>query len=186
MMSDSQQAALPEAAQGYSGTVRALHWIGALVVIATWGVGISLDSFPRGPERSAVMGVHSTLGLLVFSLAVLRILWRSVTPAPAFEGPAWLAAVARAGHAALYALTVALPVTGLLARWAKSGSASLVGGFSLPAPFPLPETKMFGEIHETIAFALAAMVGAHLVAALFHHLVLRDGTLRRMAPGGSR
>lgn len=182
-MSNVQQDVLPPAVQGYGGTVRALHWIGALLVIAAWCVGISLDSFPRGPERTAVMGVHSTLGLVVFSLAVLRILWRLATPAPVLQGPVWLAAVARAGHTALYVLTLALPVAGLLARWAKSGSASLIGGFSIPAPFALPDTKLFAEIHVTIADALAALVAVHVLAALFHHFVLRDATLRRMAPG---
>ncbi len=185
-MSNAQQENLPEAVPGYGGTVRAMHWIGALVVIAAWCVGISLDSFPRGPERTAVMGLHSTIGLVVFSLAVLRILWRIATPAPVQEGPVWLMAVARAGHTALYVLTLALPATGLLARWAKSGSASLIGGLSIPAPFPLPETKLFGEIHVTIANALAALVAVHVVAALFHHFVLRDATLRRMAPGRAR
>lgn len=185
-MSNAQQAVLPPAVQGYGGTVRALHWIGALAVIAAWVVGISLDEFPKGPERTAVMGVHSTVGLLAFTLAVLRVLWRSVTPTPAQEGPAWLVPVARAGHVALYALILALPVLGLLARWGKSGSASLIGGLTLPAPFPVPALKLWGEAHVALAYTLAALVAVHVLAALVHHFVLRDGTLRRMAVAPSR
>lgn len=132
------------------------------------------------------MALHSSFGVLVLSLSVLRILWRSARPQPVAEGPALLATLAQAGHVTLYALTVALPVTGLLARWARSGHAALIGGFNLPAPFPLPPTKLWAGMHTTIAYALAALVAAHVVAALFHHLVLRDGVLRRMVPALSR
>lgn len=181
-MSDAPSAVLPEAAQGYGTTTRALHWAAALLIFGAWGLGISLEQFPRGPERAAAIGVHSSLGLLVLTLSVLRILWRSVTRAPAPEGPGWMVAAARLGHLAFYVLTVALPVSGLLARWARSGSASLVGGWSIPTPFPLPASKLWAQAHDTIAFTLAALVVAHVAAALFHHLVLRDGVLRRMLP----
>ncbi len=179
MISDQRQAA---PVRDYSGTVRLLHWIGAAVVIAAWGLGFTMGLFPRGPARASAMGVHSTLGLLVLSLSVLRILWRGATRDPAPEGPVWMVPLAHVGHVTLYALTVALPVVGLLTRWAHSGTATLIGGFALPAPFALPDTRLWGEAHVTLAYALAALVGVHVAAALTHHLVLSDGILRRMIP----
>jgi cytochrome b561 len=179
MMTDQRPAA---PVPSYSGTVRALHWIGAVVVIATWGLGISMDLFPRGPARGSAMGVHSTLGLLVLSLSVLRILWRGATRDPAPEGPAWMVPLAHAGHVPLYALTVAMPLIGLLARWSRSGTATLIGGLALPSPFPLPKTELWHNAHIWLAYTLAALVVVHVTAALIHHLVLRDGILRRMIP----
>jgi cytochrome b561 len=179
MMSDQRSAA---PGQGYSGAVQALHWIGAFVIIATWGLGMSMDLFPRGPARGSAMGVHSTLGLLVFSLAVLRILWRAATRDPAPDGPAWMVPLAHAGHVTLYALTVALPVIGLLGRWSRSGTTTLIGGLAIPTPFALPKTDFWALAHTTLAYALAALVVVHVAAALIHHLVLRDGILRRMIP----
>lgn len=178
-MSSTKQVTLPAPVEGYSSTIRALHWVGALLVFVTWWLGISL---PEGPARGPAMALHSSFGVLVLSLAVLRILWRSVTPQPVPEGPALLVTLAKIGHVTLYALTLALPVTGLLARWTRSGHATLIGGFDLPAPFPLPATKLWAWTHTTIAYALAALVAAHVGAVLFHHLVLRDGVLRRMVP----
>jgi cytochrome b561 len=183
MISNQRQAA---SGQGYGGTVQALHWVGAFVVIATWGLGMSMDLFPRGPAHSSAMSLHSTLGLLVLSLSTLRILWRGATRDPAPDGPAWMVPLAHAGHVTLYALTVALPVIGLLGRWSRSGTATLIGGFALPAPFPLPKTELWAEAHTTLAYALAALVVVHVTAALVHHLVLRDGILRRMMPILSR
>ena len=181
-MSDPQIAPLPARLRGYDGATVALHWIGAAVVVAAWALGMSMDVFPRGEARGAAMGVHSSLGLLVLTLSALRLLWAGFAPRPAAEGPAWLVPLARLAHAALYAITIAMPVTGLLARWARSGTATLVGGVTLPAPFPLPATKLWAEAHATLATALAVLVVAHVVAALVHHLVLRDGVLRRMLP----
>ena len=182
MKPDQPPTALPRPEQAYSSTVQAMHWVGAFVLIAAWGLGVSMDLFPRGPARGAALQVHATLGLLVLTLTVLRILWRGATKAPAPEGPAWMVPLAHAGHAALYVLTIALPVSGLLGRWARQGSAALIGGLSIPTPFALPRSKLWGEAHEVIAFMLAALVVAHIAAALVHHLVLRDGILRRMLP----
>jgi cytochrome b561 len=179
MISDERA---PAPAPGYGGGVQTLHWIGAFVVIGAWGLGFSLDLFPRGPERSAAINVHSTLGLLVFSLAVLRILWRGATRDPAPDGPAWMVPLAHAGHVTLYALTLALPAVGLFGRWARSGTAILIGGVALPAPFALPDSPLWAQAHATLAYALAALVAVHVTAALIHHLVLRDGILRRMLP----
>ena len=37
--------------------------------------------------------------------------------------------------------------------------------------------------HEFLAYALLALIGLHVAAALWHHLVLRDATLKRMWRG---
>jgi len=168
--------------QAYNSGVLALHWIAAFVIVAAWVLGVSMDLFPRGPARGAALQVHVTLGLLVFSLSVLRILWRGVTPAPAPDGPAWMVPLAHAGHIAMYVMTVALPVSGLLARWARPGFATLIGGYTIPTPVALPRSELWGDAHAAIAYTLAALVAAHVGAALIHHLVLHDGVLRRMVP----
>src|SRR4051794_1600426 len=170
----------------YGVPTQALHWLGALAILAAWSLGIMLESFPRGPVRAEAMGVHTLLGTAVLTLAALRVFSRLAGPTPAATGPAWRERAARLAHAGLYALTVALPLTGLLARWARSGSAAMPFGWSIPAPFPIPATKFWGETHETLAFALAALVVAHVAAALWHRLVLRDGVMQRMVPALGR
>jgi superoxide oxidase len=159
-----------------------LHWLAALLIVGVWTLGVAMDAFPRGPVRGTALSTHMTLGLAVLTLSVLRILWRHRAPAPPPEGPALLAVLARIGHGLLYLLTVAVPVLGLLWRWAHQGKVALLGGVVLPAPLTLPDSRLWGEAHALAAYGLAALVAGHVVAGLFHHLVLRDGTLRRMVP----
>ena len=183
-MPDSLSATLPAPVAAYGTITRFLHLVGALVIIATWCLGISLESFPSGPTRLSAVGVHTMLGLTVFSLSVLRILWRLATRAPDPAGPAWMRPLAKLVHVATYLVTVALPVSGLLARWAHSGAASMPFGWSIPAPFTLPKSEVWGEVHEALALTLAALVVLHIVAALVHQFVLRDGSMRRMTLAG--
>ena len=176
----------PAPSQAYNPATRVLHWAGAVVVIIAWVLGISLDLFPRGPDRMLAMGVHTLLGLVVMGLAIPAILLRMATAGPAEEGPRWLVPFAKLMHATLYVLVVLAVVTGLLARWAHSGDASLVFGWTIPAPFPLAPTKLWGQLHEMLSYALAALVVAHVVAVAVHHLVLHDGILCRMIPSLAR
>ncbi|MCC7426740.1 MAG: cytochrome b/b6 domain-containing protein [Alphaproteobacteria bacterium] len=85
-------------------------------------------------------------------------------------------------HLALIFLTVALPLSGLFDRWARGRAVTVFGGLPLPAPMPIPGGRLWGEAHEVLANLLLAAVALHVVAALWHHLVLRDGSLMAMLP----
>ncbi len=172
----------PRNEAGYNAGVRLLHWASAAVIIAAWSLGVGLELFPRGAPRAAAMDVHSTLGIVVFSLAVLRVLWRSVTTAPPVEGPEWMAKLAHLGHTMLYGFVLAVPLSGMMARWAYSGVNVFVGGLVVPAPFPLPLAWLWADAHSALAYAFSMLVGVHIAAALYHHVILRDSTLRRMLP----
>jgi cytochrome b561 len=169
-------------------TARILHWGVAVLVIGAFLLGISMDGLPRGAARDLGKEVHSSLGILVLGLAVLRVLWRAVhpPPAPLSGAAAWQHRLAHLAHLGLIAVTLAVPMAGLLDRWARGRPVQVFGGIPLPAPFPVPGGRVWGEVHETLAWTLAALVAAHLLAVAWHALVLRDGTLRRMWPSRSR
>jgi cytochrome b561 len=172
----------------YNPVTRGLHGLAAVVIICAWALGISLESFPSGPQRLSAVEVHTVLGLTVLTLAVLRILVRLVTRSPENLGPAWNDFIARLGHFALYAVTLAVPLAGLMARLARSGSVSLPGGYSIPAPpFPIVGSKDFwAQTHQTLAFALAVLVVGHLLASAWHQWVLRDDVWGRISRGPRR
>jgi hypothetical protein len=87
---------------------------------------------------------------------------------------------ATAMHVALIGLTVALPLSGLFDRWARGRTVTVFGGVALPAPASVPGGGAWGEVHEALAGVLVAVVAAHVLAALWHQFVLRDGALSRM------
>ncbi|WP_372623305.1 cytochrome b [Falsiroseomonas sp.] len=163
-------------------TARAIHWGTALLVLSAWVVGSTMEEFPRGGSRDLAMQVHYSLGVLVLGFAALRVAWRTVAPPPRTEAPGWQRLAATAMHLALLGLTVALPLSGLFDRWARGRAVTVLGGLPLPAPMPIPGRRLWGEAHEVLANLLLAAIALHVAAALWHHFVLRDGSLARMLP----
>ncbi len=200
----------------YGVISQAFHWLTVGLVIALLAIGWSADVEADKPGSSAYMW-HSSLGVIVFVLALARVVWRVFTSSPAL--PAAMRhsqrVFARTVHVALYALIFALPLSGWLVASAEGGSVSFFGiallpqwqpaaGIAAPAVRPHPvdaertgeeETERAGsqapeqrgeaweEVHEVLAYAIAALAILHTLAALKHHFIDRDNVLRSMLPG---
>lgn len=169
---------------GYGWPSILLHWLMLALIVAVYASMEFKSIFPKAsPGREAMATWHYMLGLSVFFLVWLRLSLRFSGSAPAIEPalPAWQAKFAKAAHWALYALMIALPLLGWITLSAK-GTAVPFLGFELPALVGenRAQAKWFKEIHETIATASYALIGLHAAAALFHHYVKRDNTLRLM------
>lgn len=159
-----------------------LHWGAALVLLAAFALGLGLEAWPRGGPRDGAMMVHASLGTLVLASVTLRLMRRLVVRQEASR-PGLAGWVAGAGHWAMYGLMLALPMTGAFDRWARGRKLVVFGDTVIAPPFAVPGGKIWEEVHETLAWTLLALVAAHVGAALWHHVVLRDGVMRRMWPG---
>ncbi|WP_291298760.1 cytochrome b [Elioraea sp.] len=175
--------AIRDTANRYGGVSQALHWGSALLIAAAWTLGVTMEELPRGSARAAGLDLHATLGLLLVGAVLARLLWRAANPKPG-QDSGWAGLAARGMHLALYAVMLAVPLAGLADRWARGRGVSVfLGAVTLDAPFTIPGGKAWGEVHEITANLLLVLIALHVAAALFHHLVLRDGLLRRMLPG---
>jgi cytochrome b561 len=185
----------------WGSMARALHWGMALMIAAQLPLGFFMvdayDAWLAGTGDTARVMLlsrwHNTLGFLVLILAVLRLSWRFGNPTP--ELPAALVAyqrfVARATHAALYALLFTFPLTGWAALSAYDGEFPIfffgwdnvwriVPQATPGSPFT---SDLFGEIHETCWKIGAVILLLHISAALWHEYVKGDGVLTRMRRG---
>jgi cytochrome b561 len=175
-------------ADRYSGASIAIHWATALLVAAAFATIELRVMFPIGsPERLLIMDWHYALGATVLGLTLVRLAlrWRGpkigpIRPAP----PAWMHMLATLGHLALYAILIVLPILGWLTINAKGHPAPLYFGLELPTLLAKnPDfARPLEETHAFIGDTLYVVIGLHAVAALFHHYVMRDDTLRRMLP----
>jgi cytochrome b561 len=165
-----------------------LHWLMAALILAMAWLGLTMGGLPNGPDKIATYALHKSIGLSVLALAIVRLLWRLRTdaPAPVAGTPAWQARLATATHAALYLLLFALPLTGWLLNSAAGFPLQWFGLFNLPALAGQNEAlQAFATgAHELLFWLLAVLVLAHAGAALFHHLFQGDATLARMLPHG--
>ncbi len=169
---------------GYGWASIVLHWLMLLLIVAVYATMELKSIFAKGsPSREAMAIWHYTLGLSVFLLVWVRLLIRFSGFDPVIEPalPAWQVLLARVAHWALYVLMIGLPLLGWLTLSAK-GTPVPFFGLELPALIGQGKglAKWLKDIHEATATAGYFLLGLHAVAALYHHYLRRDNTLRLM------
>jgi cytochrome b561 len=184
---DASASAAHAAYARYDAVAIAFHWL-MFVLVAVAYTAIELRGFTdKGTTaRMVAMDVHKWAGALVLALIVPRILWRAVRGAPAPEAYPRLGQMAGAAvHGLLYLFLLAQPILGILMTNAAGRVLTVpVLGIDIPpliAPDPALKDLLAG-IHQTLGKAFYLVIGLHVMAALFHHHMLGDNTLRRMLP----
>lgn len=163
-----------------------LHWFMLLLLVAVYASIELHELFPKGNDiREALKIWHFMLGLSVLVLVLLRLAVYLTSPTPRIvpDPPRWQKLSAKLTHVALYVLMIGMPLVGWLILSAE-GKPIPFFGMQLPALISESKdlAKLFEEIHETGGTVGYILVGLHAAAALFHHYVVRDNTLRRMLP----
>ena len=163
----------------------AFHWLMAAIIVVTWSIAIVVSDMPLSPARITGYSWHKWLGVTVFFLVLLRLVWRATHPAPQLEikMPAWQERAMQLTHFALYLLMIVIPLVGWLMSSAKGYTVNYFGLFELPDL--LSKDKALGhqlkDLHEYLADVLVALVCLHVLAALKHQFIDRDGLLSRMS-----
>ena len=171
----------------YGGVAIALHWLVAVLIVGLLAAGLYMVRLPDvgfDQRKIALILLHKQLGMVVLGFALLRLAWRQVNPLPrlADNVPEWQQVAAAFVHLCFYALMLAQPISG----WLMSSAAGIrVVLFGL---LPLPDLVAYDDdlfqrlrtLHHWLGYALAALLCGHVLAALRHHFLLGDDTLRKM------
>ena len=182
---------LTNTADRYGALAMLLHWGMAIALAALVGTGLYMVAMPTvgfDTTKITLILVHKAAGMGVLAAALLRLAWRMANRMPRLAAglALWQQVAARFVHLALYGLMIALPVSG----WLMSSA----GGYPIPlfAGIVAPDLIGFNDflfhlliaIHRWLAYAFILLASLHMAAALHHHAVLKDDTLRKMLPGG--
>ncbi|MFC7517794.1 cytochrome b [Herbaspirillum sp. GCM10030257] len=164
-----------------------LHWLIALLIIAAFALGVTMVDIPGiTPTKLKYFSWHKWIGITVLCLACLRLLWRLGHKAPAYPAamPGWQQSAAHSLHGLLYLLMFAIPVSGYFYSLAAGVPVVYLGVLPLPELIdPNPEWKVIlKQVHYWLNMTLLAMFALHVVAALKHQFIDRDGVLKRMLP----
>ena len=182
----------------YGVISQGIHWlIVALIitqyVLATLAHNAEHDraTHPAAAlQQLALLARHKSVGLTIFALAVLRLLWRWYSPPPPFPPtmPRWQVNAARLTHYAFYALLFLLPISGLVMSAASNYPVSYFGLFTIPNVVAPDEAlkEVMKERHEMLFDILVVVAIVHVIAAFKHHFVDRDDVFRRMLPWTQR
>ncbi|MGI2323248.1 MULTISPECIES: cytochrome b [unclassified Methylococcus] len=171
----------------YTTTAKWLHWLMAALIALAWLIGFYVSDLPKGPEKTAIMAWHKGLGTAVLALITVRLAWRLLHPPPRLPDTLspGLQRAAHSAHWTLYGLMIAQPLSGWAVSSANGYPVKLFGLITLPALVEKNEVlaQTFVEIHEFLGWGLALLVVGHVVMAIKHHHVDRNGILHRMLPG---
>ena len=175
-------------AQHWGGLAKTFHWLIVLLIIVQGVLGLYMVDLPKKPNIIPYYSFHKSLGMTVLALAVLRLIWRVYDrrPEEPASTPRRQVIGARVGHALLYGLLFAVPLSGW---WFDSLSALrpmyFFGLFEVPhIAAPNADLKdLAQETHEWLFWLLVFVACGHAVMAFVHEFVSRDGTLSRMLPG---
>ncbi|APE43831.1 cytochrome [Sulfitobacter alexandrii] len=177
----------------YGAVSKTFHWLTALLILTLIVLGLVAEALPYDTDaelarKAWMFSLHKTLGVLVFAVALARILWALTQPKPGLlnadrRSESFLAELV---HWLLYGALVVVPLSGWIAHAAASGFAPIWWPFGQNLPLVPKSTAVehaFAAVHYFAGRVLIAAILLHVAGALKHHLIDRDGTLRRMLPG---
>lgn len=172
----------------YTGIAKLLHWAMAAIWIAAWCMGmIAVYLREALNPHHGMTAAHKAIGSTLLFLIVLRVAWRLAHPAPGLPDrmTPFMRKAAHLGHIALYAVAlIALPISGWIWSSVADKPIMVLWLFQLP-PLTAPNPAAYDAaktLHVLCAWSMGALVAGHILIALKHHLVDRDGVLEGMLP----
>ncbi|MFB9261935.1 cytochrome b [Bradyrhizobium erythrophlei] len=175
----------------YGAIAKTFHWAMVLLVVVAWASGTFGDGLSQGAGQDNCLRAHVWIGLTVLALAAVRITWRIANPPPKVvptEFGRWLIEwtdpASRTMHYVLYVLLVVVPAFGIALLFARGHPLPLFGLAEIRSPWPADKAsaRNLETAHEILANLLVILALFHMLAALLHHWVFGDNTLKRMLP----
>ncbi len=181
-------AVTPRSSTRYTAVAIVLHWFLAAAIVLGFLIGLQQADAPVSPARVRWINYHKWIGITILGLSVLRLLWRFShrPPTPPESMQRWQRTASDWVYRALYLFFFIVPIAG----WAYSSALGFhvvyFGVIRLPdlAPKDKALADLLFQVHATLAWTLATLVGVHVAAALKHHFVDKDGLLLRMSLRG--
>ncbi len=169
--------------KNYNLIARVMHWLSALAIIGLFALGLWMVELSYYSEwyRTAPH-YHRSIGILLAIVTLARIVWKHVTASPKPEGKPYEIVAAKLAHTVMYVLLLAIFTTGYLISTSDGRGIEVFNWFTVPGVgelFP-NQSDLAGEIHFYVAWAVILIAGFHALAALKHHFIDKDNTLRKM------
>lgn len=170
----------------YGPTAKAFHWTVVVLLVVQAPLGWIMHGLRRGQPPDTPLTVHVTFGMAILGLIVLRFFWRLSHPvAPESSLPPWQRVTAEWVHWLLYLVVLLTTLTGWVLDSARGTDIAFVGGAPLPRLVAQGSAlgQAIGRWHATMVWVLIALVALHVLSALVHYFIYRDGVMQRILPG---
>ncbi len=186
MSSPERTSDVPVRPRRYGAVSRIFHWLVAGLLVFQVPLAYVMIEQPLSPAKLGNYALHKSVGLTIFTLMVLRLAWKLLTPGPPLPPalPRWQRVTARLTQGLLYVVLLLMPLTGWLNSSAANIPVSFFSLFTLPNLVAPDEAlqQAFEAAHRSQSYLLFTLASLHVAAALWHHFVRRDEVLRTMLP----
>lgn len=158
----------------------------AVLIVLAYTLILSRSEFGKGSElRMFVVQSHFWIGLLILALAFFRVAERRRHTPPGITPPleGLLRTAATLSHYLLYAFLFAQPLLGLFTVLIEKGALPIpLTQLLIPSPFPVSDrfAESLEDLHKLLGSIFYYVIGLHVIAAIWHHFVRKDNTLKRM------
>jgi cytochrome b561 len=173
----------------YSPVAKGLHWLVVALVVIQFGTALAMPDIGPHTAPTTAINLHFSFGVTILLVMAIRFVHRLLYPVPleASAAPAWERLLAKTAHRLIYLILLVAPGLGWASASAHGLPVSVFGIVELPAIAARKAhwALVAGDIHMLAMWSLLVLVGLHAAAALYHHFVRRDDTLRRMLPSSS-
>ncbi|MBQ4862765.1 cytochrome b [Pseudoalteromonas sp. MMG013] len=164
------------------------HWLSAFVILGMFALGLYMvDLSYYDPWYRDALTLHKSIGVLVAVLIILRLIWKycnaQVGEIESHRKFAKLQSrLASFAQVAMYLFLFVLFASGYLISTADGRGIDVFNLFMLPSMGEIfdQQSDIAGLVHLYVAWTLISVVSIHALAALYHHFILKDLTLKRM------
>jgi len=169
----------------YSRLAVIFHWVIAMAILVMFPLGFYMADLPLSPRKLQLYSYHKWIGVSVFALVWLRLLWRRFNQPPALPThyPQHIVVLSKLGHAGLYFFMIVVPISGWLMSSALGFQTVWLG--VVPLPDLVARDKELADVlmnvHLYLNIALLVLITGHVLAALKHHFIDKDPFLNRMS-----
>ncbi|WP_354625164.1 cytochrome b [Psychromonas sp. MME2] len=174
---------MPQSVTHYNRLSKLFHWTSALLVILLFSLGVWMVDLSYYSEwYKTAPHWHKSIGICLFAITLLRIIYKNVTASPKIEGARWEVISAKIAHTLIYILLFTIFISGYLISTADGRAIEIFNWFSIPGfgSFIENQEDIAGDIHYYLAYTLIALASVHALAALKHHFIDKDNTLKKM------
>lgn len=172
-----------ELVKNYNLVARIIHWLSAIFIIGLFVVGLwMVDLSYYSQWYNVAPHWHKSIGILLLVATVFRFFWKSVTASPKVEGEKWEISLAKVAHILMYLLLFVIFISGYLISTEDGRGIDVFDWFTVQGVGALfsHQADIAGDIHLYSAIALISLAALHAIAALKHHYINKDNTLRKM------
>ena len=165
----------------YGSISKIFHWLSAAVLIIQIPLGFYLVDMDFGEKRLTIESIHVTLGLSIFYLTLLRLIFKTFNPTPALQNSIFPGqkVIAKLNHIFLYITVLIITISGALKKL-YNGEELDIFFFNLEIKDNFELAKIFYEIHIIGNYTLIALITLHISAVIIHKVLFKENLLKRI------